>query len=183
MEPYCQALVYHSRYNRCSSYMWYAIQIHKTIPYANRNTSRYCPVWCKPSCHGNSTPKSRSNIFWDVYHWAGSQSVSRYMQYASTWTSSVPDFRPLLSRLITIGLTKQLPELNKALGLSKTWGYHSDDGAIYLGNSTRQFCTYETYTEGDIVGCGIDNQKQLFFTKNGKKLGKELLFTQLLRKG
>ena len=54
----------------------------------------------------------------------------------------------------------------------QTHAYHGDDGGIFLGNLSA-YCIYEAYTKGDVVGCGIDNQKQLFFTKNGKKLGEK----------
>ena len=65
-------------------------------------------------------------------------------------------------------MTKDIPDLNKMLGWSETWAYHSDDGEIFLGNQT-PYVSYETYTKGDVVGCGIDNQNKLFFTKNGKR--------------
>ena len=52
------------------------------------------------------------------------------------------------------------------------WAY-SNDGEIHLG-AVFAHCVYKSYTQGDVVGCGIDNLKQLFFTKNGKKLGKKL---------
>ena len=67
-----------------------------------------------------------------------------------------------------------MPELNEALGLGRTsqWAYRSDNGRIYLGRLLADY-NYKTYTKGDVVGCGIDNQKQLFFTKNGKKLGEK----------
>jgi hypothetical protein len=36
----------------------------------------------------------------------------------------------------------------------------------------------EKYGEGDIVGCRVDQERRLFFTKNGRYLGK-LPFTYL----
>ena len=76
--------------------------------------------------------------------------------------------------MIAIGLATEPPELDEALGCFKTsqWAYYSHNGGIYLGCRPEN-CTYETYTKGDVVGCGIDNQKQLFFTKNGKRLGEK----------
>lgn len=74
--------------------------------------------------------------------------------------------------IIAIGLTSVLPQLNDRMPGwdANTWGYHGDDGKLFLGNSSSN-CAFEKYTKGDVVGCGIDDQKQLFFTKNGKKFG------------
>ena len=78
----------------------------------------------------------------------------------------------MFTSTIAIGLTKELPKLDEMPGWSKTYGYHGDDGAIYL-NCLESICTYEKYTKGDVVGCGIEDQNGLFFTKNGKKLGEK----------
>jgi hypothetical protein len=52
------------------------------------------------------------------------------------------------------------------------WAYHGDDGKLFLerGQGVRYGDTYGT---GDVVGCGVDSEKnELFFTKNGEYLGK-----------
>lgn len=49
------------------------------------------------------------------------------------------------------------------------WGYHGDDGGFFSGDAVAHSDTYE---KGDVVGCGVDQQGGLFFTKNGRKLGK-----------
>ena len=52
----------------------------------------------------------------------------------------------------------------------ESWGYHGDDGGIFHNTGSHKLA-YATYSQGDVVGCGIDNQKRMFFTKNGKLLG------------
>lgn len=54
----------------------------------------------------------------------------------------------------------------------KSWGYHGDDGGIFI-NSGFPTLEYETYSAGDTIGCGVDNQKRLFLTKNGQMLGEK----------
>lgn len=50
-------------------------------------------------------------------------------------------------------------------------GYHGDDGSIYLGTG-KGHSFGPTYTEGDVVGCGINFiSKVVFFTKNGAFVG------------
>jgi hypothetical protein len=55
------------------------------------------------------------------------------------------------------------------------WGYHGDDGNVFVGHrGDGDLCaaTYETFEEGNIVGCGVNQKGNMYFTKNGKKLGK-----------
>jgi hypothetical protein len=52
----------------------------------------------------------------------------------------------------------------------ETWGYHGDDGHKF-SNSGMGDSYSETYGIGDTVGCGVDNERRIFFTKNGKHLG------------
>ncbi|KAF2728033.1 hypothetical protein EJ04DRAFT_450168, partial [Polyplosphaeria fusca] len=53
-----------------------------------------------------------------------------------------------------------------------SWAYHGDDGKLFLekGQGIR---FGETYGAGDIIGCGSDiDEDELFFTKNGTRIGK-----------
>ncbi|GAM26086.1 hypothetical protein SAMD00019534_092610 [Acytostelium subglobosum LB1] len=50
-----------------------------------------------------------------------------------------------------------------------SYGYYCD-GKVYLGNATPT--NYgQPFSSGDLVGCGVDNNKSLYFTKNGVYLG------------
>merc|ERR1739848_128064 len=47
-----------------------------------------------------------------------------------------------------------------------SYGYHSDDGGIFVNNSTNAK-KLEKFGQGDIIGCGCDKDK-VYFTKNGQ---------------
>jgi hypothetical protein len=51
-----------------------------------------------------------------------------------------------------------------------SWGYHGDDGKFFAesGTGTAYGDTFET---GDVVGCHIDFDKGITFTKNDTSLG------------
>lgn len=54
---------------------------------------------------------------------------------------------------------------------TNSWAYHSDDGLTYPKNASK-LESRVPYGLGDIVGCGIDAEKNTaYFTKNGQKLG------------
>lgn len=74
--------------------------------------------------------------------------------------------------MIGIGLASGSAPLDEMPGWGghQWWGYHGDKGGFYDSDSPRFEC--DTYGKGDVVGCGLDQQGGLFFTKNGKKLGK-----------
>jgi len=52
----------------------------------------------------------------------------------------------------------------------KSYDYHADDGNAFLANGTGNDYG-PTYSIGDVVGCGININRELFFTKNGTHLG------------
>ena len=52
----------------------------------------------------------------------------------------------------------------------KHWcGYHSDDGGVH--HDGEEIRLYEISKKGDTVGCGLDDDGIIFFTKNGIRLG------------
>jgi len=76
--------------------------------------------------------------------------------------------------VIGIGLTIKDNDLYMKMPgwTPNTYGYHSDNGQVYMesGSGTAYG---PTFTAGDIIGCGIHVfNKTIFFTKNGKNLGK-----------
>jgi len=55
----------------------------------------------------------------------------------------------------------------------ETWGYRGEDGKLESGGLPRDYSV--TYKTGDTIGCGVDYERQMFFTKNGKHLGNHFL--------
>lgn len=56
---------------------------------------------------------------------------------------------------------------------SGSWGYHGDDGGLFSQDGDSPAGDAETYGTGDVIGCGITTSTgMIFFTKNGRRLGK-----------
>ena len=55
-----------------------------------------------------------------------------------------------------------------------SWAYHGDDGG-YFGHTKPSYAGFgERYGPGDVVGCGVDFDREIvFFTRNGKKTSME----------
>ncbi|KAF8242054.1 SPRY-domain-containing protein [Wilcoxina mikolae CBS 423.85] len=53
---------------------------------------------------------------------------------------------------------------------AESWGYHGEDGLKFAssGSGTKYG---ERYGAGDILGCGVNSERRMFFTKNGQFLG------------
>ena len=70
-------------------------------------------------------------------------------------------------------MTKYVITLKLLIGWDlNSWGYHSDDGFLYFGNSQQNIAFEFGYAEGDTVGCGVNFlEKTVFFTLNGDMLG------------
>jgi hypothetical protein len=51
-----------------------------------------------------------------------------------------------------------------------SWGYHGDDGEKYFKGTG--ICYGTTFKSGDIVGCNVHLNSNIFFTLNGHSLGK-----------
>lgn len=75
---------------------------------------------------------------------------------------------------IGVGLCGKDVRLGKMPGWEKnSWGYHGDDGMLFLESGRTGHKYGPKYTTGDVVGCGVDIVNRLvFFTKNGEHLGK-----------
>lgn len=77
-------------------------------------------------------------------------------------------------RRYAIGFCDERTPLGGAqLGWRKTsWGYHGDDGAVFHGRSTHCTAFGSIYGEGDVIGCGINFDKEIaFYTMNGHVIG------------
>ncbi|KAF9371735.1 hypothetical protein CPB97_001758 [Podila verticillata] len=74
---------------------------------------------------------------------------------------------------ISIGIASKDLRKNLQVGWDlNSWGYHSDDGFLYFGNSQQNIAFEFGYAEGDTVGCGVNFlEKTVFFTLNGDMLG------------
>jgi ankyrin repeat protein len=67
---------------------------------------------------------------------------------------------------------------------TQSWAYHGDDGwvgsSLYGYHDEHQLRS-ELFGHGDVVGCAIDFRKgHVFWTKNGKRLSKNLAFPSLI---
>ena len=73
-------------------------------------------------------------------------------------------------KILGIGFSNFNVKLNRFPGWDKnSYGYHGDDGMIRAAGSTETYGS--TFTTGDVIGCCFNLvEKQIFFTKNGKKL-------------
>lgn len=95
-------------------------------------------------------------------------------------------------RIIGVGFCEENSSLNEMIGWNQgTWGYHGDDGHTRNGDSSNPpDCHVEVdllsngeprdpwgprYTTGDVIGCGVNFEKEIaFYTKNGDILGESL---------
>lgn len=75
---------------------------------------------------------------------------------------------------VGIGLCAKECDLSKLPGWEKAnWGYHGDDGMLFIQSGRTGHKYGPKYTTGDVVGCWVDMvNKVVFFTKNGQHLGK-----------
>ncbi|WWC57747.1 uncharacterized protein I303_100281 [Kwoniella dejecticola CBS 10117] len=73
---------------------------------------------------------------------------------------------------MSVGWMKKGTNLRRLVGWDKgSWGWHGDDGRSFEGQGRGERFS-ETWTTGDVVGCGIDfTTGRAFFTKNGKMMG------------
>ena len=76
-------------------------------------------------------------------------------------------------KILGIGFSNLNVELNRFSGWDKnSYGYHGDDGTIrHDDDGPIRDPLSPTFTTGDVIGCCFNLvEKQIFFTKNGKKL-------------
>jgi len=70
-------------------------------------------------------------------------------------------------------LEKALPGWNE-----NTFGYHGDDGNLFVNDGTKGKKMGPTFGKGDVVGCGIRKKlavTMVYWTKNGKKISSKKL--------
>ena len=76
--------------------------------------------------------------------------------------------------LVAIGLSNGICRFNSMPGwyTPAKWGYHGDDGGVYINqgdlNTDRNYGLYE---KDDTIGCGVDDDGYIFYTKNGARMG------------
>lgn len=73
---------------------------------------------------------------------------------------------------VAVGFSTAKASLERLPGWEPdSWAYHGDDGKTFSGEHNGRSYS-QTFTAGDIIGCGINfNTGQAFFTKNGSDLG------------
>ncbi|XXH01601.1 hypothetical protein Hte_007961, partial [Hypoxylon texense] len=73
--------------------------------------------------------------------------------------------------IVGIGMSEEHVCLNQFVGWDNgSWGYHSDDGNVYVANEGKDYGP--RYGTGNVIGCGIDFKSQtIFFTKDGEEKG------------
>ncbi|KAJ2996860.1 hypothetical protein NUW58_g836 [Xylaria curta] len=86
----------------------------------------------------------------------------------------------LQAAFVGVGFCEEYARLDKAVGVSEgSWGYHSDDGSAYGGDSRKRKTYGSSFSMKDgeagketVVGCGVDfRNKVAFFTLNGENQG------------
>mmetsp|Transcript_30548 Transcript_30548/g.51156 ORF Transcript_30548/g.51156 Transcript_30548/m.51156 type:complete len:364 (+) Transcript_30548:94-1185(+) len=78
------------------------------------------------------------------------------------------------SECIAVGLATRsfLPRKRMPGWDNESFGYHSDDGAIFHGRGKQLAKFGPRFGYHDIIGCGFDHKKRtIFYTLNGKMLG------------
>lgn len=103
---------------------------------------------------------ARSIAYYEIH-------ISRAADYSDDETVAVPD-------CIAVGLaSKQFPAHIALPGWDQhSYGFHSDDGAIFHGKGQKVAPYGRVFGVGDTVGCGIHYPtRSIFFTLNGKYLG------------
>ncbi|KAF8535732.1 hypothetical protein BDD12DRAFT_936905 [Trichophaea hybrida] len=88
-----------------------------------------------------------------------------------------------VSRIVGLGMSNKSPlHFDHLPGWApETWGYHGDDGKRYT-NKPYGVPYSERFKTGDTVGCGVDCDGRMFFTKNGNHLGSQSATSQFSSK-
>jgi hypothetical protein len=109
-----------------------------------------------------------------IYYFEVTLLSKRRDEYAGSRKSQFDySFLPSLYRTtVCVGFLGKSVTLARPPGWEpESWGYHGDDGDIYSGGNVGKKYD-ETFSAGDVVGCGVNFRTgQAFFTRNAKKLG------------
>ena len=75
--------------------------------------------------------------------------------------------------IVSVGFSGDKAALEKLPGWEPdSWGYHSDDGKIYICGGPGGKIYSDPFNSMDVIGCGINfRTNEAFFTKNGNYLG------------
>jgi hypothetical protein len=96
------------------------------------------------------------------------------ISHSFSFANALPTPTLASSECVAVGLAAEgfihghiLPGWNKY-----SYGYHSDDGAIFHGHGRAIKNFGPVFGKGDVVGCGLDyRRREIFFTLNGRLLG------------
>jgi hypothetical protein len=72
---------------------------------------------------------------------------------------------------VAVGISVHLISVHALPGWKRgSAGYHGDGGYAMVNHNSKLYA--ETYTKGDVIGCGVNlDNDTAYFTKNGKYLG------------
>lgn len=142
----------------------------------SRILARVCPPLCVSVCSFYSNhPKGPTEYTIQSNHPVPAGILSFYFETTISPNVGSP------SSILAIGLATQISRFDGYFPgwdhqVSRSWGYHGDDGSIHSQTPRNDKWTLQPYTKGETVGCGVvyaseGAEGRIFFTKQGKSLG------------